>query len=381
MSQADEKVLNAFLYDQRIKKAKPKMKSSINQMTTTATTFPKFMELPYELRDIVWTMAATALPARTIELRTIKIQNPGKMEYISQHLYPLQKPSTSVVKFLEVPRYTLTFVSPTPPPSLLSVSQHSRLVAKRHYTFAFRPIASAFLDEKARIERPSGLLLDRTDMKCPNCRCCTHGIWTDFGKDVFVAGKGVWANGEVQEEWLEGLEKDLYDVDVFHESRLSIHKIQILALPIRSLWTRNTVIWHLGFLPGLKEIWLVRTRGFDKKAGMELHGREVKLDSRPPDGKDEAVYAARTRGFRVLGYFMRIREAKALAEMLFVTQRLTVQDPAWEGPENITIWTATAKKKEENSKMKKKARKVWETVSGRRFKEWMGKNYIPPNFG
>lgn len=125
---------------------------------------------------------------------------------------------------------------------------------------------------------------------------------------------------------------------------------------------------------------LVRTRGFDRKPYLELADRTIDWDTRPPEGKDPHVYAARTRGFRVLGNYMHAREAQATAQVMHTAGRLRVQGeyPAG-GPQEIDIWTATVKR--EHGNLKGKAKKFLDTVSGRRFKNWMDKNYIPPNFG
>ena len=217
---------------------------------------------------------------------------------------------------------------------------------------------------------------------CPNCLCCTHGIWVDFSKDIFVPGKDTLGMQHDQTFFMHVLQhiNDLYLPDVFPESRFSLQKIQTLALPIRALFTRNLITFSLGFLPGLKEIMLVRTRGFDRKPYLELADRIIEWDTRPPEGKDLNVYAARTRGFRVLGNYMHAREAQTTAQVMHMAGRLRVQGeyPAG-GPQEIDIWTATVKK--EDGKLKGKAKKSLVTMSGRRFKNWMDKNYIPPNFG
>ena len=141
------------------------------------------------------------------------------------------------------------------------------------------------------------------------------------------------------------------------------------------------VTWHLGFLPGVKEILLVRNRRYDKKAEMKLKGREVVVDARPPEGKDEGVYMARTRGFRVLSHILRIKEARSIAQMMVDRRTLTLQDDTWEGPGKVNIWTATVRRKMEDGRLKKAAKKLKDTVTGKRLKNWMDKNYIPPNFG
>ena len=125
---------------------------------------------------------------------------------------------------------------------------------------------------------------------------------------------------------------------------------------------------------------LVRTRGSDRKSYLELADRTIEWDTRPPEGKDPTVYAARTRGFRVLGNYMHAREAQATAQVMHMAGRLMLQGnyPVG-GPQEINIWTATIKK--EDGQLKRKAKKFLDTVSGRKFKNWMDKNYIPPNFG
>lgn len=372
MSQANEKVLDALLYQKRT----PKLRRM--KMTKAPTTFPNFTLLPYELQDMIWEYAASAIPSRTIELRTVEIEKPGRLEECSQYIY-VNDLMLGMARRSQ-PRHTHTFGSPTPPPALLSVSYHARAVAKRHYEFAFRPINPAFRDPDNLTKPPYVDLIDRDGLACPDCTCCTHGIWVDFSKDIFVPGSGVFGNEVVTTEWADDFIADLYDIDVFHGSRESIHKIQRLALPLMSLWTKNTVTWHLGFLPGVKEVMLVRTRGWDKKAEMELHGREVVPATRFPHCKDDTEDLITRGGWdnhRVCYYLMKIREAKAVAEMLFERKRLTVQDARWMGPGQVSVSIARVKKKKGDSRIKIKAKEVWETVKERGLMKWIEMTYDP----
>lgn len=320
-------------------------------------TFRLFGDLPVEIQDIIWSIAAIDLSPRTIELRTKQIGDPGSLERASQYIYK------GIPYELELPKYTKTFASSTTPPTLLSVSKHAREVTMRYYELAFRPILSELL--KPDDTKPLTTLQEYIETKmpgitCPNCLCCTHGIWVDFSKDIFVPGKDTISIQHDQTFFMHVLQHidDLYLPAVFPESRISLHKIQTLALPIRALFTRNLVTFSLGFLPGLKEIMLVRTRGFDRKPYLELADRTIEWDTRPPEGKDPTVYAARTRGFRVLGNYMHAREAQATAQLMHMAGRLRVQgDYPAGGPQEIDIWTATVKK--EDGKLKGRRRSSW----------------------
>ena len=381
LSHEDQKILNAYLYSKPMMKEKPpKMKRTVNP-NNTEDTFTKFGELPAEIQNMVWSIAAQDLPARTIELRIKEIKNPGPLEQVSQYVYK------GMPYEIELPKYTHIFASPSPPPTLLSVSKHAREVTRGYYELAFRPILSELLEPPPPADGVGSTLQlyvanKFPDAACPNCTCCSHGIWVSFQKDIFCPNRSVFHNDIVQQNFFiaQFQHFDLYNAEVFPQSRLSLHKIQTLAMPIRSQFTRNTVIFSLGFLPGLKKILLIRTRGFDRKPFLKLAGRVVEEDTRPLEGEDLAVYAARTRGFRVLGNYLHVKEAQATAQMLYTRGRLKTQgEYPEEGPEGVNIWTATVKK--EDGKMKGKVKKFLDTVSGRRFRNWMDKNYISPNFG
>ena len=383
LSARDRKVFDAYLCDKPIKKTKlPEMKKEPFNPNNPNNTFHLFRDLPVEIQDIIWSMAAIDLAPRTIELRTKQIENAGRLELASQYIH-----KSIPCDEMELPKYTKTFASPTTPPTLLSVSKHAREVTMRYYELSFRPILSELLkpdDTKPLTTLQKYVETKMPDITCPNCLCCTHGIWVDFSKDIFVPGKNTLGMQYDQTFFMHLLQhiNDLYLSSVFPESRLSLHNIQTLALPIHALFTRNLVTFSLGYLSGINEIMLVRTRGFDRKPYLELADRTIEWDTRPSEGKDPTVYAARRRGFRVLGNYMHVREAQATAQVMHTAGRLRVQgDYPAGGPQEIFIWTATVKKEDGKRNGKGKTKKFLDAVSGRTFKNWVDKNYMAPNFG
>ena len=160
--------------------------------------------------------AAIDLAPRTIELRTKQIENPGSLELASQYIYK------GIPYEMEFPKYTRTFASPSTPPTLLSVSKHAREVTMHYYELSFRPVLSELLKPDGTKPLTTLQKYVETEMPgitCPNCLCCTHGIWVDFSKDIFVPGKDTLGMQHDQTFFMHVLQHidDLYLSAVFPE--------------------------------------------------------------------------------------------------------------------------------------------------------------------
>ncbi|KAL2064664.1 hypothetical protein VTL71DRAFT_3802 [Oculimacula yallundae] len=101
--------------------------------------FPRFAELPTEIRDYVWEICVRECPARIVDLREVRENIPRLPPHANAH-HPSEESSTSditdPVASIET-KVVAGFKSRASAPNLLYICQASRRTAKKTYTKAF----------------------------------------------------------------------------------------------------------------------------------------------------------------------------------------------------------------------------------------------------